>query len=259
MGCARSIAKLMNVLYLLIGLAFTGLGVYLHINPILDGWGEKKNVTYGCFAIGGFLTLTAIFGFMAPSGKGKCMGRIVGLIYLTLALAFVGVGIMCILGFEDAADDFHDDECAKGGRLNQVGAPIAWGYENFCSDNCACTKDKGPADQLKECPNYKTWVKTNKYTEMADNSYDFFQKVEEDYNCAGLCFSARHFIFSPQSRGKPKGDCYKVVVDDLTDKMLYIGGGIAFFGFLTFIASLMYCGGMKKEEHQKVQDEPQFF
>ena len=63
-----------------------------------------------------------------------------------------------------------------------------------------------------------------------DEAWAFFSSVEEDYNCAGMCYTPLFFLSKDISAGRPEKECIRELIDDVytESKDLFNGVGLCF-------------------------------
>jgi len=74
--------------------------------------------------------------------------------------------------------------------------------------------------------------------------YDFLKKIENDFECAGLCTVPLFYLTKDISKGRPTKECIEVSFDKISDGISIIGYIVIITGFFTFagfIGSFALC------------------
>ena len=63
-----------------------------------------------------------------------------------------------------------------------------------------------------------------------EDTWNFFTSVEEDYDCAGLCYVPLFYLTKDISAGRPEKECIREIIDDvyMESRGLLYGLGFAF-------------------------------
>lgn len=118
--------------------------------------------------------------------------------------------------------DYIDNSCTnEAGTFYEIDQIYKNGDTILCSTSCPCAADETDwpletqvemvtdslgSKELSECPNDgMTYDQKDKY-------YDLINRLEDKYNCAGICYNPTYFQFSDVSKGPTSNDCQ----DELT-------------------------------------------
>jgi hypothetical protein len=93
---SKTILRVCNVIFLLLGLAYVGLGIYILVDGDLDFLpGNVENYAYGCFAFGAFAIVLAVVGLMGTTNR--CCMWIYTIFLTCVVLAQLGVAIFALV------------------------------------------------------------------------------------------------------------------------------------------------------------------
>lgn len=157
---SKTVLKVFNGIFLLGGLAYIGLGIYVLVDEDFDWAG--KDYAYGCFVFGGFIVLLSAFGLCGTGSR--CMIWIYAIIMTLILLAELAVFILALTQgtkLKEWLSDGWDEMSAEDKTDFMEKAKCGLNNEDNPLNNCTKVIDVDPCFE------------------------DCYTKVENDFKTAG--------------------------------------------------------------------------
>ena len=102
------------------------------------------------------------------------------------------------------------------------------------------------SDNNHYADNFKTFAK--------ENTWRLFEEVENDYDCAAVCYVPLFYMTRPISDGRPTRDCLKPLLEDVLGQTKNICRGFAYYLIAVCVLQLFMCGGVPRSPDEEQAD-----
>eukprot|EP00347_Sterkiella_histriomuscorum_P008307 403345590 len=208
--------------------------------------GVNLSVFYGFIATGTILMITSAIGCLASDSKHEIITFIYGYISMCIMMIFFALAIATVILKRSFMSEMNKNCLATSGMVYDMDQIYQKGDSVLCSSSCPCKADaqlwpenqrfgivhsEGTTDSLDDCPFSGLESKSSqKYVKL-------LSALENQFSCAGFCYSPKFFLFSDVTRGPPNNDCKdelnKVIVENGNQLagILFMVGFTALIGF----------------------------
>eukprot|EP00357_Protocruzia_adherens_P007732 CAMPEP_0114991558 /NCGR_PEP_ID=MMETSP0216-20121206/11441_1 /TAXON_ID=223996 /ORGANISM="Protocruzia adherens, Strain Boccale" /LENGTH=281 /DNA_ID=CAMNT_0002354903 /DNA_START=90 /DNA_END=935 /DNA_ORIENTATION=+ len=273
-GCLRACVGIIGIISMLIGIAGIIVGAKLLGRDELSVLEIRDLIAYGFLVLGSLFFLSGLCGCYGAKAKSSCCSFFFAAIFSLLSLAVIAVGVAMLVYYDKFEDHVKGDDCFTG-PLEDANKGAEHTFTYLCSAGCPCDAKYGDypalaqlgksssepyyvpggatsASEVQKCTTYNTWknLDSNSYV---DDNIDFFESVEKEFDCSGICTKYPYYMFSGISRGTPKDNCVDSILDKVEDLAKTYGGisiavGIVFFLF-SICGYCLICHPDRKKEH----------
>lgn len=91
--------------------------------------------------------------------------------------------------------------------------------------------------------------------DQTEEDWALIARMEEDYDCTGMCDAGLWYLTRPLSDGMPANECLKPVMDDVKASFKAKSSGVGVFLLISALCQIMLFGGIVARAEDVKDDE----
>lgn len=261
-GLLKTLVGISCLLTMALGVIAIICGATLGNDEIFVGdvQNSRKIIMGVTIGFGVFLIVLAILGLIGAWKKSSLYLTIYNIGVAIFFVIFLAIAIAAFVVFKkySSSDVQSTNLCKEQTWLQDLDDYANNANKLLCSLSCPCganitstwitentsliwVVNNGPV-RVQDCPNYNN---------SDDSKLNVMRKLEEKFDCAGICTTSTYYTFSDVNRGQPTDECSQKLMDILLKYSKEIGAVtvvIAGVLLLIMVFSCCLCCHPKKKE-----------